>query len=67
MFGLSPGSLRSILVIKFLAGTETLEGMWYSFFLIFIYVSLRQDVSKGGFPTNSVYLQNNKIQNETIS
>lgn len=32
-------------------------GIVYSFFLIRMYVSLRQEVSKGGFPTSRVYLQ----------
>lgn len=31
-------------------------GMVYSFFLIRMYVSFRQEVSKGGFPTSRVYL-----------
>lgn len=31
-------------------------GMVYSFFLIRMYVSFRQEVSKGGFPTRRVYL-----------
>lgn len=30
--------------------------MVYSFFLIRMYVSFRQEVSKGGFPTRRVYL-----------
>lgn len=56
ILGLSVGSPLSNFMMRFLAGRLTLDGTWYSFFLIFMYVSLRHDVSKGGLPTSKVYL-----------
>lgn len=56
ILGLSVGSPLSNFMMRFLAGRLTLEGTWYSFFFIFMYVSLRHDVSNGGLPTSKVYL-----------
>lgn len=52
------------MIIKFIKHFVLLDsrvlltlGMVYSFFLMRTYVSFRHDVSNGGFPTSSVYLQ----------
>lgn len=52
------------MIIKFMKHFVLLDnrvlltlGMVYSFFLMRTYVSFRHDVSNGGFPTSSVYLQ----------
>lgn len=56
MLGRCEGSDLSNFVIRVRAGRVILDGIWYSFFLMREYVSLRQEVSKGGLPTKSVYL-----------
>jgi len=35
-------------------GDTRVDGRWYSFILMRVYVSLRQDVSNGGLPSSSV-------------
>jgi hypothetical protein len=60
MLGRALGSERKSLVMRLRAGVEILEGMWYSFFLMREYVSFKQEVSKGGLPTRSVYLHAQK-------
>ena len=57
MVGRCAGSGCSNRSISFFADGDIRDtGMWYSFFLIFVYVSFRHDVSNGGLPTSSVYL-----------
>ena len=60
--GLVMGLGRSSLVINTRASFPIREGMWYSFRLIFRYVSFKLLVSKGGLPTNKVYLVKNQYQ-----
>ena len=52
--------------MRVLALGLTREGMWYSFFLILVYVSFRLDVSNGGFPTNNVNLEIKSTQAECV-
>jgi len=61
--GRSDGSDFSSFAIRFLAQGLTREGIWYSFFLMRVYVSFKQEVSNGGLPTSNVYLKeiNTKI------
>lgn len=56
MLGREPGSDFSNLEIRLRAAEEILDGMWYSFFLMRVYVSFKHDVSNGGLPTSNVYL-----------
>ena len=53
--GLLVGSPCSSFWIRFFAGAEIREGMWYSFFFIRRYVSFNVWVSNGGLPHNRVY------------
>lgn len=43
---------------------EPTVGMVYALFLIRIYVSFKQEVSKGGFPTRRVYLQGERASEQ---
>ena len=52
---------RRSLVISSLAFRLTNEGIQYSFVLIFWHSLSKVFVSKGGFPTSSVYLLNERI------
>lgn len=66
MLGLAVGSARSNFVIRLRAGRLIRGGMWYSFFLILMYVSFRQVVSNGGFPTSRVNLKFKTVPHETF-
>jgi len=54
--GRSSGFLDNMLAIKCLAGASNEDGIVYLASLMHLYVSFRFVVSKGGLPSNIVYL-----------